>query len=185
MKGFTLIELLIVIAIVAVLSMAVYLYINPVQLLKQSRDSNRISDLSTLQSAIALYQSDVSESSLGTPGVCYMASSVGTSTALCGLYFQTASSTATSTSQALDGTGWLPINFLQISSGNPISQLPLDPLGGNDPDFFYSYITDSSRFKLAAKMESQLFGPGGDKDVALGDGGISASTYEAGTGLAL
>src|SRR6266568_791695 len=107
--GFTLIELLIVIALVAILSVVVILYVNPAELLKQARDSNRLSDLSTLQNAIALYQSDVSGASLGPVDICYMASSVGTDTIGCRVYFPTATSTAMSTSQALDGTGWIPV----------------------------------------------------------------------------
>ena len=43
-KGFTLVELLIVIGIVAILATIVVLVINPVELLKESRDSRRLSD---------------------------------------------------------------------------------------------------------------------------------------------
>ena len=54
-KGFTLIELLIVIAILAVLSVAVVLVLNPAELLKQARDSTRISDMAAINSASYLY----------------------------------------------------------------------------------------------------------------------------------
>ena len=46
-KGFTLIELLIVIAIIAILAVVVVLVLNPAELLRQSRDSQRLSDIST------------------------------------------------------------------------------------------------------------------------------------------
>ena len=49
-KGFTLIELLIVIAILAVLGVTVTLVLNPAELLRQGRDSTRISDLSSINS---------------------------------------------------------------------------------------------------------------------------------------
>ncbi|KKW47096.1 MAG: hypothetical protein UY99_C0042G0007, partial [Parcubacteria group bacterium GW2011_GWA1_59_11] len=42
-SSFTLIELLVVIAIVAILSAVVIITLNPAELLKQSRDSNRLS----------------------------------------------------------------------------------------------------------------------------------------------
>ena len=47
-KGFTLIELLVVIAILAVLATAVVVILNPAELVKQGRDSTRISDLAAL-----------------------------------------------------------------------------------------------------------------------------------------
>ena len=47
-KGFTLLELLIVIAIIAVLSVILVLVLNPAETLKKSRDTQRMSDLSTL-----------------------------------------------------------------------------------------------------------------------------------------
>src|SRR3989344_7995871 len=56
--GFTLIELLIVIAILVVLSVAVVVILNPAELLRQARDSTRISDLASVNSAIALYLAD-------------------------------------------------------------------------------------------------------------------------------
>ncbi|MBI2888821.1 MAG: prepilin-type N-terminal cleavage/methylation domain-containing protein, partial [Candidatus Liptonbacteria bacterium] len=48
-KGFTLIELLVVIAIVAILAVVLILTLNPAQILAQSRDSTRISDLNTVK----------------------------------------------------------------------------------------------------------------------------------------
>src|SRR3989338_10096227 len=73
--GFTLIELLVVIAIVAVLSVVVVLALNPAELLRQARDSNRISDLATLKSALSFYSTDVSGNalySLGNGANCYI-----------------------------------------------------------------------------------------------------------------
>ena len=58
-KGFTLIELLIVIAIIAILAVVVVLTLNPAELLRQARDSNRISDFATIKSALSLYAEDV------------------------------------------------------------------------------------------------------------------------------
>ena len=59
-RGFTLLELIIVIAILAVLAVAVVIVLNPAEVLAKARDSNRLSDLSALKSAIALYLTDVS-----------------------------------------------------------------------------------------------------------------------------
>ncbi len=64
-KGFTLLELLIVITILAVLSVAVIVIINPAETIKKARDTQRISDLSSIKTAIALYQSLVTTPYLG------------------------------------------------------------------------------------------------------------------------
>jgi prepilin-type N-terminal cleavage/methylation domain-containing protein len=59
-NGFTLIELLVVIAIIAILAVVVILTLNPVELLRQSRDANRLSDMSTLSDALNVYSVDQS-----------------------------------------------------------------------------------------------------------------------------
>ncbi len=71
-KGFTLIELLVVIAIIAILSVVVVLTLNPAEMLRRSRDSSRVSDLGIMKTAISLYLADVSTTSMGASGLCYM-----------------------------------------------------------------------------------------------------------------
>ncbi len=204
-KGFTLIELLVVIAIIAILAVVVVLTLNPAQLLAQSRDSNRVSDFATLKSAISLYQVDVSSTNMGTAGTIVLAYA-GTntnvpaltvfqsSTTAAGWGYNSADATATSsaTSRAVNGTGWIPINFGAISSGAPFGSLPIDPLGtgqnancvGGSP-CMYTYLTNGTQYKIAAKMESTKYQNGGSGDVETGDGGNSTSTYEAGTNVNL
>ena len=67
-KGFTLIELLVVVAIIAILALLILLALNPVEMQRRSRDSERLSDLGTLRKAIDLTLADG-----GTlrPGNCY------------------------------------------------------------------------------------------------------------------
>lgn len=186
-KGFTLIELLVVIAIIAVLSVVVILTLNPAEILRQARDSNRISDLSTLKSGLSFFLSDVSTSSgaLGVSGRCYMyypTSLSGTST--CSTWFATSNSTSGSASKAVNGSGWIPVNFNAISSGAPFGNLPSDPT--NNQNYFYSYITNAtSGFKLAAKMESVKYSASGSSDVVSTDGGSDNYTYETGSVLGL
>jgi len=57
-KGFTLLELLIVITILAILTLVVVLFINPVEMLKKARDVQRMSDLAVTRTAITLYMQD-------------------------------------------------------------------------------------------------------------------------------
>ncbi len=92
-KGFTLIELLIVIAIIAILSVVVVLTLNPAEMLRRSRDSNRASDLSIIKTALSLYLADVSSTYLGVAGTCYVQLSTAAWTSTDGFYeFAAASS---------------------------------------------------------------------------------------------
>ena len=70
-KGFTLLELLIVIGILAILSTTMLLVINPAEMLRKARDSQRISDLNTLKTAIGFYLLNVSSPSIGFTGQTY------------------------------------------------------------------------------------------------------------------
>ena len=150
-KGFTLIELLIVIAVIAVLSVVVILSLNPAELLRQARDSNRVSDMATIKSALALYLTDVSSPVLGSSTYCYISNSTATiaivasstgswtapaATPGCGYWFPS-NTTSTwmnaTTSRSIGSTGWIPVNLSGISSGSPLGQEPIDPInqGGN------------------------------------------------------
>jgi len=196
--AFTLIELLVVIAIIAILSVVVILTLNPAELLRQSRDSNRISDLSVAKSGIALYLSSVTTPFIGTSTFCYIDASglvlnnnvEGTSS--CIAWFTTYAagnmvSTTVANSRNVNGTGWIPINFNGIAAGgSPLSNEPTDP-SNNDGIHFYTYIPSSTSlvFKLDAHMESQKYGQGGSNDVTTADGGTDPASYEAGTNLSL
>jgi prepilin-type N-terminal cleavage/methylation domain-containing protein len=185
-KGFTLIELLVVIAIVAILAVVVILTLNPAELLKQARDSNRISDLNTLKSAISVYLADVSTPSIGTVGSCY--TSANTFPAVLANCGWSGSYTQVTTTAAairnVDGTGWIKTNLTQISSGAPISQLPTDPV--NSGQFVYRFAAVSSStngFGLMASLESSKYTS--STSIAANDGGVSTTAYEAGTVLNL
>jgi prepilin-type N-terminal cleavage/methylation domain-containing protein len=183
--GFTLIELLVVIAIIAILMVVTMIVLNPGQLLAQSRDSNRLSDMSSLKAALALYTTDVVTSTpLGTKFSMYSYLVSSAPTWFTGIATYVTATTTTS-GRKIDGTGWIPVNFNSISSGAPFAQLPVDPVNtvtGNM--LYYSYAASGTAlFKLAAKMESTKFGYGGTSDAVSADGGYDTSTYEAGPGI--
>jgi prepilin-type N-terminal cleavage/methylation domain-containing protein len=189
-KGFTLIELLVVLAIVAILSVVVILTLNPAELLKQARDSNRLSDLGTMKSAISLYLADVSTVNLGTTTWCYLSlSTQSASSSKCGVfsYAGTASNTTTSAVanlRKIDGTGWIPVNFSLISSGAPIGNLPIDPI--NSATLYYAYAATSTNngFEIDTFLESTKYG--GATGLQTTDGGdynTSNGAYESGTAL--
>lgn len=189
-KGFTLIELLIVIGILAILATAVILILNPAELFRQARDSQRISDMATMKSALAFYLSTVTGGTLQASGksaaVCYAYQPVGvTIPPLCAGRHATTGPGAITEMVAgagllADGTGWIPVDFGQVPGGSPLSVLPRDPRASTGS--FYSYVgnTVAGTFEMNADMESTRYANGGNDDVESVDGGDKADLYEVG-----
>ncbi|MFH1048776.1 MAG: type II secretion system protein, partial [Patescibacteria group bacterium] len=192
-KGFTLLELLIVIAILAILSVTLVLVLNPAESLRKSRDTQRMSDLATLKTALGLYITTIGSPDLTTSvpdnDLCYIGGtfkniyysqtltdiSVADLSGTPGIPFGSVVATT-------DGLGWLPVNLSAIVGGSPISNLPIDPsntfanglstaaLITNDA-LVYRYACNASNitFELNAKLESVAFT--NDDDKAAKDGG--------------
>ncbi len=136
--------------------------IDIIELLKRSRDSQRISDLSTLRSLIGLYETSVSDIETEFLKICQKGK----------IYFSNKGTTA------VDGAGWLPIDFNKISGGSPVSELPMDPQ--NIPPYTYWFACDAENltFELSANFESDHYMPW-ETD----DGGNNDKVYEVGADL--
>lgn len=89
-KGFTLVELLVVVAIVAILAGALFLVINPLELMKKGRDSKRMSELNGLNKAIAAAMANSSSFTLAarTDSSCSTNSNARSATGVSGSYIQ-------------------------------------------------------------------------------------------------
>jgi len=182
-RGFTLIELLVVIAIVAVLAVTVILTLNPAQLLKQARDSTRISDITVLNKALAVYQAEAKSPGMGTADTVYV--SIPSASPTCaGLGLPALPSgwsyacKAAANLRKTDGTGWIPVNLGSISSGTPLAALPVDPANATSTGLYYLYtVSGNGRFALTAGIESAKF----LSSAAGRDGGIDPTRFESGT----
>jgi len=181
-RGFTLVELLVVIGILAVLSTATVVVLNPAELLAQGRDSTRMADIQALNKSLGFLEIDCFGCTFGSPNKIYV--SVPDSSPTCDNLdlpdLPVGWSYACATAQNLrkiDSTGWVPVDFTRFSFGAPLSALPVDPI--NDASHYYQYIAGGS-WKLQAVLESQKY-----LGVAQLDGGTSPVAYEAGSDLNL
>ncbi len=175
-KGFTLLELLIVIGILAILATVVALVLNPAELLRQARDSQRLSDLRTINSAIGLWVASASSTTIAADSYTCTAGTAGFDAGTC----------VTNATTTIDGNGWIKgINFTYIPGGSPLSRLPLDPSntsGATGLHYEFSVVTGGT-YELNANMESDKYKSTGAADVESNakDGGDSSSIYEIGT----
>jgi prepilin-type N-terminal cleavage/methylation domain-containing protein len=184
-SAFTLIELLVVIAIIAILSVVVVLVLNPAEILRKSRDSNRLSDLSTLNTALNVYAEDTG-GSMGLSSTTYVSvpdptatSTAGTDCSGIGSPFTGGGSfhcAASSTFRKVNGTGWIPINFAKASFGSPLGSLPIDPINTTSSNEYYSYQTDGTTYKMTADPESQAY---------TAQAGTNPALFTSGNNLAL
>ena len=164
-RGFTLVELLIVIGILAILAVVVVLVLNPAQLLAQARDSQRISDLGSIKSAIGLYLATATSPSIAASTTCTITS--------CFSPFATSTLTVTS-STVVTGGGWVAVDLTGTTGGSPLSALPLYPT--NSTTYYYAFKGDSTNktFELNGRLESTKY-----RDMMKTDGGNqnSCTTY--------
>lgn len=186
-SGFTLLELLIVIAIIAILSVVVVLFINPAEMLKKGRDVQRISDLATMKTAISLFLQDAASNSLGATVACGANGTTYTDAAST-VIRATASGAGTNyideftatTSNAGTAQSWIPVSFQNVTSGAPVSNLPLDPV--NSTTYFYRYACwVNNNFEIDANLESDAFTLIDNRESK--DGGGNDNRYEVGTDL--
>ena len=183
-RSFTLTELLIVVAILAVISAAVVLVLNPAEYLAQGRDSQRVSDINSLNTAVGLYASSV-RGSKGSVNTVYI--SIPDTNANCsgisGLPSLPSgwsySCVTSADSRNSDGTGWLPINLSALPGGSTLDKLPIDPVNNASSLLYYSYSTDGIQWEVMANTESVKI----ENERATKDGGTNIIAYEAGTKL--
>ncbi len=183
--GFTLIELLLVIAIVAILGTVVFFYVNPIEVLSQSRDSRRLAEISALDGAVSLSVTQNPNLPMGTSTYVYLSLPDLDGDSNCNEYpgLPTLSSTwryacaPSSTYRKINGTGWVPINFQNLPIV-PLSDLPVDPVVDSSRGLYYSFVPG---WEFDAQMESSAYEFLGNKDVEGNDGGDSLVLYEKGS----
>lgn len=157
-EGFTLIELLITISIISILSGVLMWVINPVALLAKGRDARRLSDLDSLNKAIALAIID-EELTLIDTGACSNCTSI-------------------SGTQAVDGSGYVKFTIPTGKTGLSkfLAVLPLDPI--NLDTRLYTFGSSTTGYEIHASLES----PDNAAKMST-DGGDKQTVYEVGSDL--
>ncbi len=181
--AFTLIELLIVIAIIAILGSATVLVLNPVEIMKNGRDSVRMSDFEGLHKSLNLYSLQNSAFPLVSANTVYLSlpdssltcSSYSLPPLLAGWSYHCVTQ---SNLNKIDGNGWLPADL--TSSDSKISVLPIDPVNDVATGKYYTFFVDSTGWELTSIFESLKYKP-----VSANDGGESTDIFERGTKLGI
>jgi len=184
-KGFTLLELLIVIGIIVILATITLIVLNPAEVQKEARDSVRQAELYLLNGAFSFAAVDNPDAFLGYYNVVYVSlpdDDPGCANLvpnlpnlLVGWTYACASKDSL---RKVDGTGWIPIDFSNLSAFT-FSVLPIDPINSAEGGLFYTYVVGS--WEVTARAESDKYREG----VASVDGGTSASTIEVGSNLSI
>jgi len=198
-KAFTLIELLIVIAIIAILAAAIFLFLNPLEYFRAARDNNRHRDASSFREVLDF--NAVQRDGNWDPDGSYTESCVGE---LNQRVFVSVPSDNSEISpedlpagwiyervlkddmRNIDGSGWIPVNLTGIPGGSPLSVLPIDPTNTFASGYYYSYVCSRDKlYEITARMASKRFRTGGAFDIQSNDGGDDIFMLERGTDLQL
>lgn len=155
-KGFTLTELLITVGVIAMIGGGTALAFDPAEIMRQTRDEQRMADLNIMKSAITQYLKQIPKANLtyepsgyGFHDVCFNGTSfaqilysaphanVGCAwgvddvlegTDANGKFNGNFYCRYDSSGSNINGTGWVPVNFTLIPGGSPIKSLPVDPI---------------------------------------------------------
>ncbi|HCM52982.1 TPA: hypothetical protein DIS57_03430, partial [Candidatus Wolfebacteria bacterium] len=133
--GFTLIELILTIGILGVIAVTAVLTINPMEYLRQSRDTRRVGDVRAIDGAILAAIANSPNIAQGAAQKVYL--SIPDTAANCpsltvvlpvlptGWTYNCATS---ANNKKTDGAGWIPINFDALPVKSPLTSLPVDPI---------------------------------------------------------
>lgn len=167
MKGFTLVELLVVIAIIGVLAAVVTVAINPGEMLKKGRDSNRFNDMDAVRKAIDISIADGGELN---PAVCTAAEPCESLTM----------------QRTVDGNGWVSVNLSKYMATLPVDPKAVDSTfvdsAGESVSAEYQFASDGNVYEIRCHLESSAAETLAKYTT---DGGDDDGWYEVGTSLTI
>jgi len=183
MKSFTLMELVIVVSILVLLFSFLIIALNPIEMLRRGNDTQRLSNANDLVNALSAYVIDkggFGEIPCGTSETpCDSRCCVIDGNYLCTTRCLEKLPSGILRAEAIDGSGWIPLNFQDLKFGAPFSKLPLDP--SNRGEFFYRFGKEKGDFEVDMAFESYDFNK--IQKLPENDGGNAPGLYEKGTKL--
>lgn len=155
----TIISYIIVAVILIGIIVLIGFMIRPAKVLAKDRDAQRLKDLTKLETTINLYLADDKNFDNLVSGKDY--NSLGL-----GVY--------------PGGSGWFPVNFLSVSSGVPITTLPLDPINKENLYYQIGVNVANKTYEIDCRFEDYSNQPKQENDK-----GNSNDWYEIGTDLTI
>lgn len=139
--------------------------IQPEKMVAKNRDSNRLTDLTKLETSINLYLADKKNFDHLQTGLPYESRQKNLNA---------------ESPVAISGEGWLPLNLQLVSSGVPLLKLPLDPK--NTLDLYYRVGVDVAHqtYEINCRFEDPQ-----SAQRYKTDHGNSDDWYEIGTDLTI
>lgn len=180
-------KILIGIGIIAIFVSIYAQYLKPfmAELSVQKKDQTKIRNLSSINSALNKLQEINPNFFLGEPNKVYI--SLPSSQLNCedldlpllpsGWEYRCQSE---SKFREINGNGWIPVDFTQLSDNSFLKFLPVDPANSASDLSYYTYITGEG-WVLTSLLGSNKF----IKKSALNDGGIDPARFEIGSDLQL
>lgn len=200
-KGLTYIELLVVLGLIPVIIGILSGVLKVQNYFKTSRDIQRLQDLNLLNSALSFYfqnakNLDPDGPNLSDHGVDESIPTIFVSVpAEKDKFFETCfyypngktyyiHQSNKNDYQKINGSGWIPINFLEVNYPN-LSSLPVDPENSLHSGLYYLYAFQRNppQYEISAAFESSEFQKGGSADRVSNDGGNDENRLELGTNL--
>lgn len=151
----------------AILAVITVLIFRPAEFVRQSNDSARFTDLSSLQNAINIASNQAASFGVGT--LC-----VGS------IAYPCSGKSTDENSRKADGTGWAKVNVGSIQ-GVSLNPLPIDPT--NDATYHYTYCASEDAWEVNTVLESEKYTV--TENRMENDGGDNPNRYEVGTNLQL
>jgi hypothetical protein len=203
MKGLTYSEILIVLSLIPILIGIIGGSIKIKNYFQSTRDLQRLQDLNLLNSALNFYFQnanlvDPDGPNLDNRGVdelnptIFVSVPVETDKFFSACFYYPNNKvyyiyqTNKNDYQKINGSGWIPINFMEINFPS-LSLLPVDPINKLNKGLYYLYAFKRNplQYEIAAGFESVEFQKGGKLDKTSTDGGNDDNRFELGTNLDL